>query len=245
MRASMLERTVFVATLSILVTASTALAQSDTSQWRSITQERLLNPDDGDWLSYRRTYDVFGFSPLDEINRTNVQNLRPVWSYSMRDNNRWVATPIVANGLMYVAEGSGRVVAFDVVSGDVEWIHQRSYPDDIATSQAFGRHRGVAVYEDKIYWGTADSYLVALDAQTGSQVWEVRTGDYKTGQGHNHPPLIADGKVILGATGGNAPPGAKSPRSRRSRATCCGGLTLFQLQASLARRVGQKANCHH
>ena len=198
----MLERSVSWAMLAILVAGTAAVAQSELPEWEPITKERLLNPEDGDWLSYRRTYDVFGFSPLDQINRTNVQNLRPVWSYSMRDNSRWVPTPIVANGLMYVAEGSGRVVAFDVVSGDVVWIHERSYPDDIRLSQAYPRHRGVSVYDDKIYWGTADSYLVALDARTGSQMWEVRTGDYRTGQGHNHPPLIADDKIILGFAGG-------------------------------------------
>ena len=211
MRANILEHPVFLAvipvlavgaSLAMLVAPMRSVAQSEPPAWEPITEERLLNPEDGDWLSYRRTYDVFGFSPLDEINRANVQNLRPVWSYSMRDNSRWVPTPIVANGLMYVSEGSGRVVAFDVVSGDVAWIHQRNYPEDIAISQAYPRHRGVSVYDDKIYWGTADSYLVALDARTGRQVWEVRTGDYKIGEGHSHPPMIAQGKVILGSLGG-------------------------------------------
>ena len=191
------------AMLATMLVAAGAFAQTELPEWEPITQERLMNPEDGDWLSYRRTPDVFGFSPLDQINRTNVHDLRPVWSYSMQDNSRWVPTPIVANGLMYVAEGSGRVVAFDVVSGDVAWIHERDYPEDIRSSQAFGRHRGVSVYQDKIYWGTADSYLVALDARTGSQIWEVRTGDYHTGLGHNHPPLIADDKIILGFTGGD------------------------------------------
>ena len=168
-----------------------------------ILAERLLRPKDGDWMSYRRTYDVTGFSPLDQINRTNVDQLRMVWAYSMRDNSRWVPTPIVANGLMYVAEGSGRVTAFEVATGEVAWLHQRSYPEDIEKSQAFGRHRGVSVLGDTIYWGTADAALVALDAATGEQRWEVSTGDYKLGLGHSHPALIADGKVILGFAGGD------------------------------------------
>ena len=180
-----------------------AFAQSfGLPEWEPITQERLLNPEDGDWLSYRRTYDVFGFSPLDEINRTNVADLRPVWAYSMQGNSRWVPTPIVANGLMYVSEGSGRVLAFDVATGEVVWTHQRRYPDDVGASQAAGRHRGVSVYGDRIYWGTADSRLVALDARTGEQIWEVQTGDYLRGEGHAHAPLIADGKVIMGFLGG-------------------------------------------
>ena len=189
--------------LLILTTGTAALGQTDQPEWEPITEERLLNPEDGDWHYYRRTYDVTGFSPLDQINRTNVTDLRLVWAYSMRDNSRWVPTPIIANGLMYVSEGSGRVVAFDVATGDVAWIHRRNYPEDIGLSQAYNRARGVSVYNDKVYWGTADSYLVALNALTGEQMWEVKTGDYTTGEGHNHPGLIADGKVIVGFTGGD------------------------------------------
>ena len=186
-----------------LLPAGTALAQSDDSEWEPVTEERLLAPEDGDWMSFRRTYDVTGFSPLDQIDRDNVGDLQLVWAYSMRDGSRWVPTPVVANGLMYVAEGSGRVTAFDVVSGDVAWIHTRSYPEDIDKSQAINRHRGVSIYGDTIYWGTADAALVALDAQTGEQRWEVSTGDYTTGLGHTHPALVADGKVILGFAGGD------------------------------------------
>ena len=186
-----------------LLTAGTALAQSDDPEWEPVTEERLLAPEDGDWMSFRRTYDVTGFSPLDQIDRENVGDLQLVWAYSMRDGSRWVPTPVVANGLMYVAEGSGRVTAFDVVSGDVAWIHTRSYPEDIDKSQAMNRHRGVSIYGDTIYWGTADAALVALDARTGEQRWEVSTGDYTTGLGHTHPALIADGKVVLGFAGGD------------------------------------------
>ena len=187
----------------LMLQAGPALGQSDDAEWEPITEDRLLNPEDGDWMNYRRTYDVTGFSPLDQINRDNVDDLRLVWAWSVRDNSRWVPTPIVANGLMYVAEGSGRVIAFDVVSGDVAWVHTRSYPEDIEQSQALGRHRGVSVYGDTIYWGTADAALVALDALTGEQRWEVSTGDYTTGLGHSHPALIADGKVVLGFAGGD------------------------------------------
>ena len=188
----------------VMLSAGAALGQSeDNAEWEPITEERLLDPQDGDWMSYRRTYDVTGFSPLDQIDRDNVSDLRLVWSFSMRDNSRWVPTPIVANGLMYVSEGSGRVTAFDVLTGDVAWAYTRSYPEDIEKSQALGRHRGVSVLGDTVYFGAADAVLVALDARTGEQRWEVSTGDYTTGLGHSHPPLIADGKVVLGFAGGD------------------------------------------
>ena len=190
-------------TVFLMLQAGAALGQSDDAEWEPITEERLLDPQDGDWMSYRRTYDVTGFSPLDQIDRGNVSDLRLVWSWSMRDNSRWVPTPIVANGLMYVSEGSGRVTAFDVLSGDVAWVYTRSYPEDIQKSQALGRHRGVSVLGDTVYFGAADAVLVALDALTGEQRWEVSTGDYTTGLGHSHPPLVADGKVVLGFAGGD------------------------------------------
>jgi alcohol dehydrogenase (cytochrome c) len=171
--------------------------------WTSITDKRLQNPQEGEWISYRRSYDVTAFSPLRRINTANVRELRPVWSYSMRDNNRWFPTPIAVNGMLFVPEGSGRLLAFDAVTGDVIWIHERRFPADISISEAFARARGVAVYKDKIYWGTADAHLLALDAKTGTLVWDIQTGDYHTGEGLNHPPLIADGKVFVGHAGGD------------------------------------------
>lgn len=182
---------------------SLAEAQSAPQAWQPVTEQRLLAPQDGDWMSYRRTHDVQGFSPLDEINRGNVDQLRLVWSYSVESSTRWVPTPVVANGIMYVSEGLGRVTAFDATTGDVRWVHEREYPDDIRASQAYDKHRGVALFGNYVYWGTADSYLVALDARTGVQMWESRTGDFHYEGGHSHPPLIADGKVFMGRTGGD------------------------------------------
>jgi alcohol dehydrogenase (cytochrome c) len=196
-------RTVFWGLVFSVLAGAWLVAQAPGAQWTPITEDRLRKPADGDWMGYRRTDDVSAFSPLRQINRTNVAYLRPVWAYSMRDNSRWVATPVIANGLMYVAEGSGRVVAFDAVTGELAWTHVRRFPEDISTSEAYPRHRGVAIYGDKVYWGTADSHLVALDARTGKQVWAVKTGEYKEGAGHSHPPLIAEGKVFLGTAGGD------------------------------------------
>ena len=132
-----------------------------------MTDARLLNPEPGDWLTYRRSFDATGFSPLTEINRDNVDDLHMVWSYAMRDGSRWLATPIIANGIMYIGEGTGRIIALDAVTGELLWSYTRTYPADIALSEANRRFRGVSIYGDTIYWGTADSYVVALDARTG------------------------------------------------------------------------------
>ena len=182
--------------------AGPALVTSQSS-WRSVTADRVLHPEDADWVSFRRTYDGHAYSPLAQINRTNVGQLRSVWSYSVPDNSRWFPTPIVVNGLMFVVEGGGRVLCFSAASGDLVWIHERAYPQDIAVSQGFNRARGLSIYDDVLYWGTADMKLAALDARTGRLLWEVPTGDYRTGAGHNHPPLVADGKVFIGHAGGD------------------------------------------
>jgi outer membrane protein assembly factor BamB len=120
-----------------------------------------------------------------------------VWAY-VRDNSRWVATPIVANGLMYVSEGSGRVLAFDAVTGEVVWTYVRTYPEDIASSEAYPRHRGVSIYGDTIYFGTADSYLVALDAD-GRVHWKRTATTDRRGSRIR----CRRGKVFIGNTGGD------------------------------------------
>ncbi len=193
----------FICSAWLLIFSTALHAQPLPQVWETITSERLADPPAGDWVNYRRTHDAAGFSPLSEINRESIQDLRMVWSWSVADNNRWVPTPIVANGMLYLSEGIGRITAFDAATGDVVWQHTRRYPEDIRVSQAYRKHRGVSIYGDNIYWGTADSYLVALDARTGEQVWEVQTADYHEDGGHSHPPLIADGKVLMGRTGGD------------------------------------------
>lgn len=177
--------------------------QQARDDWAPVTPERVERPDDGSWLGYRRTYDATAFSPLRQINKTNVSKLRALWSYSVPDNSRWVPEPVVANGVMYVAQTDSRVMAFDAATGDVIWIHEHKMPADANASEAFARARGVAVYNDIVYWGTPDSELLALDARTGKLIWEASTGDYHRGEGHNHPPLIADGKVFIGSSGGD------------------------------------------
>lgn len=181
----------------------TGKAQDFLFDWSSITDERLRSPEPGDWINYRRSYDATAYSPLNEINRRNVDDLRMVWTYSMRDGSRWLATPVIANGLMYIGEGTGRIIALDAKTGELVWSHTRSYPGDIALSEANRRFRGVSIYHDTVYWGTADSYVVALDARTGEKLWETKTADYHDGEGHAHPPLIANGKLFIGMSGGD------------------------------------------
>lgn len=196
-----LKQAAFGAALAVLCAVPTPLFGQPA--WRPVTPERIAKPEAGDWVSYRRTYDGMAYSPLKQIDKTTVGQLRSVWSYSVPDSSRWFPTPIVVNGLMYVVEGGGRVLCFNAVTGQLVWVHERTYPQDIALSQAFNRARGLAIYNDVLYWGATDTTLLAIDAKTGKLIWEVPTGDYHNGSGHNHPPLVADGKVFIGHTGGD------------------------------------------
>lgn len=182
--------------------ASMAFAQSALTSWEPVTQDRLLNPSDGEWLHFRRTVDSMGYSPLDQINRETVADLEVEWAYSVGDPERWEPFPTIANGVIYLVEGRSRVNALDAVTGDVLWVYERERQEDIQLSQSYQRSRSVTFYDDKILYPTADMALVALDPLTGEVLWEVETGDYTQGYGQTSPPLMIGNIAVIGSTGG-------------------------------------------
>jgi len=188
--------------LFVLCAFSVSMAQSVPDQWTPVTEQRLNDPDPGEWLHFRRTIDSMGYSPLSQIDKENVGQLEVQWAWSTGDPERWEPFPTVANGVMYIAEGRTRVNALDAVTGDVLWVYQRERQEDIGASQAFQRSRGVTFYEDIVLYPTADMFLVALEPLTGEVLWEVQTGDYTLGYGHTSPPLMVGNKAIIGSTGG-------------------------------------------
>jgi alcohol dehydrogenase (cytochrome c) len=136
-------------------------------------------PEPGNWLLYRRTYDGHGYSPLDQINTNNVKNLTPVWTFSTGVNEGHQSPPIVNNVVMFITTPQAQVIALDAKSGQQIWRYKRQLPDDLF--QLHPTNRGVGLWHDKLYLATTDDYLVALDAKTGKSVWETKVGDYKTG----------------------------------------------------------------
>ena len=149
---------------------------------------------------YRGTYDSMGYSALDQINAKNVNTLVPAWTFStgMREGHQ--APPIVNEGVMFVSAPHNRVLALDARSGDLLWRYDRELPED--QFQMHPTNRGVALYEDRVYLATADCYLVALDARSGELVWESEVEDYGSGYYMTLAPLVAEGKVIVGVSGG-------------------------------------------
>jgi alcohol dehydrogenase (cytochrome c) len=161
----------------------------------------LEAPDDGDWLMWRRTLDGWGYSPLADIDRSNVGGLRLAWQHDMASTGIQEATPLVYRGTMFLPNPSDVTQALDAATGKPLWEHRRSVPGDLTTylSGAPLKNRNVAIYGDTIIDLSVDDFVYALDARTGTPRWETRVQDYRTlpaiqGSG----PIVAKGKIFSG-----------------------------------------------
>jgi alcohol dehydrogenase (cytochrome c) len=157
-----------------------------------VTDQDLLKPDPKNWLHYSGTYDSQRHSTLKQIHTGNVASLQAKWVYHMAGAVDLEAVPIVVNGVMYVSQYN-RVEALDARSGRLIWQYMRQPPNR-------GWQRGVAVGGNKVYVGTADSHLIALDSRTGNVMWEAKSvGEGTRFQGG--APLVAKGKVLHSGSG--------------------------------------------
>ncbi len=135
--------------------------------YRAITTEHLKSPGAEDWLMVRRTYDGWGYSPLEQVTSTNVSRLQPVWVFSTGVLNGHEAPPIVNNGIMFVATPGNQVLALDAKAGRLLWRYTREVPETLI--QLHRTSRGVALYGDKVFLASGEAALVALDARTGGR----------------------------------------------------------------------------
>jgi alcohol dehydrogenase (cytochrome c) len=168
--------------------------------YQPVTADHLKKPGDGDWLMIRRTYDGWGYSPLAQITRDNIARLQPVWIFSTGFNAGHEAAPVVNGGVMFVATPGNQVIAIDVKTGGILWRYRRDLPTDLVAMHQ--TTRGVALYGDKVYFASNDAVLVAIDARTGKEVWSTKTSENKNGYYMTLAPLVADGKIVVGASGG-------------------------------------------
>jgi len=196
----MLNRMTRCALAPLALLASFAAAAQPAREYSAVTDARLVSPEARNWLMYRRTYDSWGYSPLDKITARNVANLVPVWSASTGTTEGHQSPPIVNDGVMFVTTPFNQVLAFDAKSGDLLWRYRRQMPPDIRMGHP--TNRGVALYGDKVYMATSDAKVVALDAKTGNVVWDVAVEDYNGGYYMTLAPLAARGKIMVGVSGG-------------------------------------------
>ena len=177
-----------------------------------VTDAMLRNPADGDWLMWRRTLDGWGYSPLDQIDRGNVGDLRMVWSRALGQGAQQ-GTPIAYGGTLYMPNPNDVIQALDAVTGDLRWEYRRDIPDDVNDylGGLISVNRNVAIHGGLIIDTANDDYLFALDAASGDLVWETKLFDYTRNPArHSAGPIVAGGKVISG----------RSCRPRRGPEAC-------------------------
>tara|TARA_R110002073_G_scaffold85978_11_gene204270 strand:- start:1568 stop:3694 length:2127 start_codon:yes stop_codon:yes gene_type:complete len=195
------------ALLSLMALALTACGAEKTTQDMTVATvdaARILAADQEpqNWLSHGRTYDEQRYSPLDQITDKNVGDLGLAWHYDFDTHRGLEATPIVVDGVMYVTGSWSRVYALDAVTGDLLWEYDPEVPGEWAVNACCDVvNRGVAVWQGKVYSGTLDGRLIALDATTGKPVWDVLTIDRKYPYSITGAPRIVKGKVIIGNGG--------------------------------------------
>ena len=156
----------------------------------------------GQWLTYAGNYAGHRHSPLSQLTKRNVGNLRLAWVAQLRQIDRELqASPIAADGVMFVSESHDGVVALDAGTGEVIWTYRRSVPDGMSLCCGMP-NRGVAVLGQTVFVATIDAYLVALDANTGKQRWIVKVADYRDGYSMTGAPLALGDRVVVGVAGG-------------------------------------------
>jgi alcohol dehydrogenase (cytochrome c) len=172
-----------------------------------VTEAVLRAPADGDWLTWRRTPASLGFSPLKQVNKTTIKQLGLNWAFTLPASGNEI-TPLVHDGVIFIASGN-MVQALDGVSGQLLWQYVRQLPPALNNGRAT-IIKNIAIYDDRIFAPTGDGHLVALDARSGKLLWDhtvLGDAELKAHLSLNSGPIVAKGKVIMGATGCNTYPG--------------------------------------
>ena len=197
--ASSLSRTCLMTCAITALTIATALpSQAQVEDFMPVTDAMLQDPHPGDWLMWRRTLNGWGYSPLDQIDRANVGELRMVWTRALTDGFQ-SGTPLVYNRVLYMPNPRDVIQAIDAESGDLIWEHRREIPEDATPGGVSSNNRNIAIYDDLIIDTSMDAHVFALAATTGDMVWETEVVDREVNpvlQGSG--PIIANGKAITG-----------------------------------------------
>ena len=190
--------------LTALLALSSPLVLAQQNSFQPLTQEELNNPDPEDWLMWRGGYENWGYSPLDQINRDNVDDIRMVWSYAIGPGGAGTmgmqVEPSVYNGVLYLRHPNGRYSAHDATTGDLIWEYYRPLPAEfLAGGSRLTRYRGrgVFIYEDKLISTSTDGFLFALNPETGALIWEAAMADYRSGDQPSGAPVAFGGSIAV------------------------------------------------
>ncbi len=173
-----------------------------------VTEEMLRNPPAADWLMWRRTYDAWGYSPLDRINKGNVKRLQVAWTWALSTGATEI-TPIVHDGVLFIFNYADKVQALNAANGDLLWEYKRDLPAHLVSDGGNPlAKRNMAIFGDTLIVATSDAHLIALNVNTGKVTWDRAVADWTKGWRYTGGPMVAGGKIIQGMSGcGNAQPG--------------------------------------
>ncbi|MEA3096593.1 MAG: hypothetical protein QOF74_833 [Caballeronia mineralivorans] len=183
--------------------AATTQAASMPDALRPVTQQQLdsAGGNQAAWLQPNGSYTETRFAPATQITPANVSKLRPVFVFQTAVMESMETAPIVSNGVMFLTTSYNHVYAIDAVTGKEYW-HYKHKMGSITTYCCGPNNRGVAIFGDRLYMGTLDSKLVALDTKTGKLLWETQIADPELGYSETMAPVVVDGKVLIGTNGG-------------------------------------------
>ena len=169
----------------------------------SVSQQMLdaASKDSKNWLISNGDYAQTRYYPSEQINTKNVAKLKPAFVFQTAVLESMETAPIVVNGIMFLTTSFNHVYAIDAVTGEEFW-HYKHKPGPVTTFCCGPNNRGVAVSGDKLYMGTLDAKLVALDSKTGKKLWETEIADPEKGYSETMAPVVVDGKVLIGTNGG-------------------------------------------
>ena len=186
-----------------MAAGATVVARPMSPNLTPITQAMLDNAakDSKNWLHANGNYDNSRYYPGKQLNAENVGKLKPAFVFQTAVLESMETAPIVDNGVMFLTTSFNHVYAIDAATGEEFW-HYKHKLGPIVTVCCGNNNRGVAISEGKLYMGTIDAKLVALDAKTGKLLWEVQIADPDKGYSETMAPAVVDGKIIIGTNGG-------------------------------------------
>jgi alcohol dehydrogenase (cytochrome c) len=191
--------------MTMIVAGACSMSKSDTGA----VPTAMAEPGGGnDWTTYHGTYQSWHYSPLTQINTDNVKRLRVAWVHHPGRSTRGLQSmPLVSNGVLYYTGSYSRVWAIDAATGTPLWSYFPKLNDDLVAAQTHSPYtRGIALGHGKVFVGTVDGRLIAIDQKTGQPAWDTKLiNSEKLTVGFTGAPLLVKDKVIIGAQGGEWP----------------------------------------
>ena len=189
----------------LLVLLCTQARSIDLTEAGYVNQVRALEADKepGNWLLLGRDFESQHYSPLTQIHNKNIEDLRPAWYVDVPSLDGLVATPVVVDGVVFISGSFAKVYAYDAGSGEMIWqfVPLVKRDDSLMSSWGVRVNRGVSVWNGKVYVGTGDCRLIAVDAAKGTKVWEAPVCDPKQDYAITGAPRVANDLVFIGSGG--------------------------------------------